>query len=216
MDKMNCSKCGRSIDKDSRFCIYCGEIFYDNNQNEFLREFKSNEVKKDKFDLDIDLTNYTIDGVGSPSKLEKRYSFFSKIFDFLLLIFFVGIGLFSIPYITSFIKNTRDTVINDSKRIVEIVKSKELKEVKCSEDRYYYIFDDSKEIAVNGIFNTGYSGYVEVRVVDGVKKYYITLSNGLIGYGKTLEEELDKKGISLYFKFNIEKHIVDNNCIMGL
>ena len=56
MDKMNCSKCGRSIDKDSRFCIYCGEIFYDNNQNEFLREFKSNEVKKDKFDLDIDLS----------------------------------------------------------------------------------------------------------------------------------------------------------------
>ena len=44
---IKCARCGADMKKSARYCMKCGNLNYDNQENEFMKQYAINNIKKD-------------------------------------------------------------------------------------------------------------------------------------------------------------------------
>ena len=215
-NKTRCPKCGFKMKNTDRFCIHCGYINFDNNKNEFLETYDKNakkikpkkeEKKEEKLEdtSKLSLTNYK-------SKEEKATKDQNKFVGALIKAhykaFWIGfcccIFVVLIIFYT-YIRDKQEKYVEDSKKIVEVIKKQYENSISCKGDgtNYFkFMYSDLENrygLKIKSIYhNMEYFGYVKVVRKGEDVKYYISINDGRFGIRETEVSKLSTFKVGIY------------------
>ena len=195
--KFVCPKCGFSMKSTDRFCIHCGYINYDNQNNKFMKKYDKNAKRLKKKEINNDeiedtsqlsLTDYNMKKVSSTEDVDKVTGKIIKTSHKIVRIITVLFIFIVILFGYSYIKDKQDIYIEDANKIIDAVKKDFEGNSNCKRNgTFYYSFKDNilkyrfnLDIKSN-YKDSSYRGYVKVVKSGNSVKYYISLNDGTFG-----------------------------------
>ncbi len=191
--RVPCPNCGQPMVYGSRYCMHCGELDFNNAQNQSVKKafFKGKRIhnREEKIKRQLEKMNrrmYSLDDHGV-SKREKIYTFFKRI---ITLIIFALVVLAAINYkniIKFYETKAKEHYIKQIDTIVSTIDEK-YNPSKCRyeliDGKMYFTFYDSSDYFKihNSLFTFDqYSGSIQIVNVGDKYEYIITIYDGKYG-----------------------------------
>ncbi len=232
----NCPKCGSEMKFSDRYCMHCGYINYDNEENKNLSKYekiaKKSLEKNGKAPggfINYNVNNNNQDtGYSSISEFEtkeenkikkpaseKRYIFIHRVYKFVIFLLVLCLLIYAYFFISSIQKK----YVEDANTIVNQIKSKYgINYFKTCSGTDEYLFDFSEKglyekynLDLKSPYSKNYyKGYVLVRRINGNFVYYVALSDGTFGIREKKIDEVKSYNVLPYY--DVKTPSIYTNC----
>lgn len=207
---IQCPKCGEKMKITARCCMRCGELNYLNHKNDSVKpSFNLGKKLKEREDkraakLAAKQAKHAkyVNGVDvSSAERAKKYRFFKRTSDLLLLILLIIAAINYKVIIKTFNEGRAKYYLKQVDIMIEQINT-ELSENECTstndDGTLVYSFEYSSDYFKTGIslytFNY-YSGYIDITKTPEGYKYIISITDGKYGFKNVAYEDLDIKSI---------------------
>lgn len=202
-----CPKCGQKMKLTARCCMHCGELNYLNHKNDSVKPSfnlgKKLKIKEDAREAKIAAKKAKkakyVNGVDVTSEEKaKRYRFFKRVTDLLVLILIVVAAINYKLIIKTFDEGRAKYYLKQVDKIVEQV-NEEITGDECVNGGtivYGFMYSDDYFKTGVSLYTLDYfTGYIKVTPTPEGNKYTINITDGKYGLKNVAYEDMDIKSL---------------------